>query len=221
MRKTLALSALLLTLCITSTAFAQGFISPVASISPQQPSYVILPDGTRLEGTVPMAVFMNGLRSFTLVKGDGEKVRFKAADVKELGNKPGALAKMSALSAQVDTRFDMITADWGEVIEREWVYYRQALMPNGKSYSLLQQINPGFDSRMQVFNADYEEPEEYLVVKDGKPALKVVKSNYKKVFPTLFGDCPAVMESESAAKPKIKHFATHAYVFDKECSSRD
>jgi hypothetical protein len=111
----------------------------------------------------------------------------------------------------------MFTADWGEVVDREWVYYRQALMPNGKSTSLLQQINPGFDGRIRVFNIDPEESEEYLVSKDVEATIKVDKKNYKKVFSDLFGDCAAVMDSEAAAKPKIKEFAAAVYVMHKEC----
>jgi hypothetical protein len=215
------LLATLLSSLLATPAFAQGFISPVSSISPKQPSYAILSDGTKIEGTIPAALFMNGgLKSFTLVDSDGTKHKLKAADVKELANKPGALAKMSALSNQIDSKFDMITADWGEVIDRKWVYYRQATMPNGKSTSLLQQVNPGFDGRMKVFNIDPEEPEEYMVTKDGGAGMKIHKGNYKKEFEALFGDCKAVMGSETAKKPKIKYFATHAFVFDKECGKK-
>ncbi len=221
MRSLLSALTLLAGLLLALPASAQGFISPVSSISPKQPAYVELPDGSKVEGTVPLAMFMNGgLRSFTLLTSGGEKMKFKAGDVTVLANKPGALAKLSALGNQMDSKWDMITADWGEVIDREWVYYRQALMPNGKSYALLQLINPGFDSRLQVFNQDPEEPDEYLVVKDGKISVKITKGNYKKSFGDLFGDCAKLMEPDTSKKPKVKDFAAHAYIFDRACGKK-
>ncbi|MCO4771283.1 MAG: hypothetical protein KDA24_14715 [Deltaproteobacteria bacterium] len=220
MRYLSSLVLALATLAFAAPAAAQGFISPVAMISPQQPSYVITASGDRHEGKIANYLIANGIRSLVLKTADGEKLKFKAADLKEVGNKPGALAKLSALSNEMDSKWDMFSADWKGAIDREWVYYRQALMPNGKAYSLLQQINPGFDTRIRVFNIDPEESDEYLVSRDGAPTVKVTKGNYKKLFPTLFAGCEAVINSDAAKKPKLKQFAAAVFVFDHECSEK-
>ncbi len=232
--RTLAL--LIFLMAIPSSVLAQGFISPVDGISAQTPSYVILPDGTKIEGTVPLAMFMNGtLRSITLKTADGEKAKYKAADVKVLANKPSALAKMSAMSDQVDSLRDLITADWGEVMQREWVMFEQALLPGkGDKYALMQLINPGFDSRISVYfdakaasNDDSvmgistAPAESYIVVKDGKRSVQVKKSGYKKnMFDELFADCAPLMKSAVAEKPKFKNFALHVYAYDQACGKK-
>lgn len=219
-------------LVLAVPAFAQGFISPVDAISPKEPSYVLRTDGSRVDGTVPMAMFMNGtLRSFTLLPADGsEKVKFKAEEVKLLANKPNTLMKLSAVADGVDSAWGLIGADWKEAMNREWVFFQQALLPGNRTkYALLQLINPGFDSRIQVY-FDAEEAskdtqvmgvsvdiESYIVVKDGKQSVQVKKANYGKLYPTLFGDCAKMLEGDEGKKPKFKNFSAAVFAFDKLC----
>jgi len=219
MRAVLSFALLLCTASFAAPAAAQGFIAPVVIISPQQPSFVITTDGERVEGTIATYLVANGMRSLTLKTASGEKLRYKAADLKEVGNKLGGLAKFGTMSSQIDSKWDLFTADWSEMAEREWVYFRQVLMPNGKNYALLQQVNPGWDASIKVYNIDPEESEEYFVSKDGAAAMKVDKKNYKKSFAALFDGCAAVTESDAAKKPKIKEFAVATYVFNKECAA--
>jgi hypothetical protein len=227
-----AAAAGLLCMLAAPSAFAQGFIAPIPSIDARTPSYVILPSGERIDGTIPVATFINGtLRSVTLKTDDGRKLKFKAADVKVLGHKPGKLAKLAAMSEQIDNKWDLFTADWEGTMGREWVIFQQAMLP-GKAakYALMQLLNPGFDRRLQVYydakaaNNDDSvmgistaPPESYIVVKDGRQSVQVKKGNYNKLFSSLFGDCSKLMEASSEKKPKFKNFAGAAYAFDHLC----
>jgi|GEM_PF-456562 len=226
--------ALFATLCTASLASAQGFLSPIPGIDARQPSYIIPKGGERIDGNIPWAAFVNGnLRSLTFKTDDGRKIKFKAADVQELGHKPGALAKLAAMSDQIDNPWDFATADWEGTMGRDWVVFKQALLPGKKrKFALMQLLNPGFDGRIQVFydakaagNDDTvmgistAPAESYMVVKDDRQSIQIKKRNYRKQFPELFGDCSKMMKEASDRKPKFKNFASAVFAFDQICAS--
>lgn len=223
---------LLLLFLLAGTASAQGFLSPIPGLDNRQPSYVVLPGGERIDGTVPMASFVNGtLRSMTFKADDGRKLKFKASELAEFGQKPSKLARLAAVSDQVDNPWDLAGADWEGVMQREWVVFQRALLPTrAERYALQQLLNPGFDRRLQVFYdakaAENDDSvmgistapaESYVVVKDGRRSMQVKKSNYRKLFPELFGDCGAFMKAAGDHKPKFGNFAAAVFAYDQLC----
>ena len=99
--------------------------------------------------------------------------------------------------------------------------FRTITTSKGKT-RLLQVLNVGFDSRMQVvkspvlFGALDREREVYLVMKDGGEPVLVNKGNYREVYEELFGDCPATQSYEKKLR-KMDNFSEHLFMYHRFC----
>lgn len=215
----------------------QGFIMPLSDFPASQECYVIKGDGTRIEGTIKSVSLMTGITSVNLQNKEGIRVKLDASDIKEFGVKATGLVKMELLAESTETVKKMTKADFSEIAGREYIIYQQVLLPGKKDkYALLQLLNPGFDSKIKVFqdpNAQQTkgltfgdaqlsggEDKSYLFVKNGEQAILVKKGSYKKDFQRLFGDCSRMMNAyNDGEKLKFKNAAEHVWVYDKACST--
>ena len=227
----------LFTLILTTASisgFSQSFISAVSEFQPSNDCIMELTDGTIVKGKVGMATINNGyLSSLTLKDEDGTKHKHKAETIKEFKVKMGFEAKLdAATSSSVSQTFK---TDFNEVINREYIIYRQALLPKKKDkYRLMQLVNPGFDSKIQVFDdpggketgglsaggvqLTGGKDKSYLVVIDGKKSVEVKKGNYKKDFAELYGGCKEFMANVDSKKPKFWDMAAHVFAYDQLCN---
>lgn len=226
----------LLTLCLSiliSFSVCAQFISPVENLPTPADVEITLKDGKEVVGRITSAMSMNGtLRSVTVKDAEKNKYKFKADEMKVMKVKMTELAKLEAMGEASSSLTEMLNADFEEINNREWVIYEQALLPKKKDkYALLQLLNPGFDSRIKVYqNPDANETGQvslggmalaggedrsYLMVKDGSKSSKVRKSSYKKTFPEIFEGCEALQAYQD--KPRFQDFASHVFLFNKEC----
>lgn len=228
----------MLILVVSQSAFSQSFISAVSEFHPSNDCKMELIDGTHVEGKVAMATVMNGyLSSLTLKDADGVKHKHKAAEIKEFKVKMGILAKLDAGTEAASSISELVKADFNEIIEREYIIYKQALLPKKKDkYRLLQLVNPGFDSHIQVFDdpggkesgglsaggmkLTGGKDKSYLVVIDGKKSVQVKKGSYKKDFAELYGGCKVFMETVTPKKPNFWDMAAHVFAYDQLCSDK-
>ena len=214
-----------------NTAQAQSFIAPVSEVPTPAKGFVTTVDGTEIAGQVTMMLLVNGkLKWVKFKEADGTKHKLKAADVQELKVKMTALAKMDATLDGLDAGLLKIAkTDFSEIAERDYAVYGQALLPGGKAkYAVLQLLNPGYDSRIQVFmdpNANETkgiagitggEDKSYYVVKDDERSMKVKKGQYKKkVYPDLFSDCAEMANHEALGdKVRFVDFSVHTFIYD-------
>ncbi len=202
MKKTTLL--LLFILFSTSQLFAQAFISAVSEFQPSNDCIMELIDGTIVEGKVASATLINeNISSMTLKDADGIKHKHKAAEIKRFQVKMGFLAKMDAAAEGSSSIAEMTKTDFNEIVNREYIIYQQALLPKKKDkYRLLQLVNPGFDSKIQVFdNPKGKETgglgvggvqitggkeKSYLVVVDNKKSLKWKKEVIRRILWKFF-----------------------------------
>jgi hypothetical protein len=208
---------------------AQSFISAVSEFQPSNDCIMELTDGTIVEGKVGMATINNGyLSSLTLKDASGEKHKHKAEEIKQFKVKMGFLAKLDAANEGSGSIGEMFKTDYNEIIEREYIIYKQALLPKKKDkFRLMQLVNPGFDSKIQVFDdpggketsgiISGGKDKSYLVVIDGKKSVEVTKGNYKKDFAELYGDCTTFMETIDSKKPNFWDMAAHVFAYDQLC----
>ena len=231
----LSILALLLSNSFTN---GQAFISAVSEFQPTDECKMELVDGTIIEGKVSMATLINGnLSSLTLKDGEGNKHKYKAADIKQFRVKMGFLAKLDAMGEASGSIAKFVKADFNEIIDREYIFYQQALLPKKKDkYRWLHLVNPGFDSRIKVYAdpgggetgglslGDVQltggKDKSYLVVVDGQKSVEVKKKSYKKDFPVLFGGCKTFMETIDVKKPDFWDFAAHVFAYDQLCSEK-
>lgn len=208
-----------------------------SEIGMSKEAYVVTNAGDTVRGRVLSAMIMNGqMRSFTIKEDDGNKQKFKSTDVKLLAVAPNKLSNInSAMSVPNLSR--AMQVDFSEIIDREWVYFEQALLPKKKDkYVMMQLLNPGYDSKIKVYldpnanktmtvsagNIDLAggEDRSYLVVYDGNKSEVYKKSSYKKdALEKLYKNCSVFTENYEGEKFKWRNFAEHVYVYDQLCTN--
>lgn len=222
-------------LFFSASVSAQTFISAVSEFQPSNECIMTLLDGTVVEGKFGSAFINNGYLSSITVKGaDGSKHKHKAETVQELKVKMGFLAKMDAANEGSSSLSEAFKTDYKEIINREYIIYRQALLPKKKDkFRLMQLVNPGFDSRVQVFDdpggkesggiagITGGKEKSYLVVVDGKKSVKVKKGDYKKQFGNIYQNCPELVEVIGDRKIKFWDMAAHVFAYDQLCGEKN
>ncbi|MDW3193332.1 MAG: hypothetical protein R8G66_13250 [Cytophagales bacterium] len=219
--------------CFVAYNVTGQLIAPVEELPTPADVEITLKDGNEIQGRVTSVMSVNGtIRSITVRDVDKNKFKFKAEEMQVMKVRMTELAKLESIGNSSSSLMEMLNADFEEIISREWVIYEQALLPKKKTkYALLQLLNPGFDSRIKIYqNPDANETGEtsiggfavtggedtsYLMVKDGAKSAKVKKASYRKSFPEIFDGCEALNEYKD--KPKFRDFAAHVFLFNKEC----
>lgn len=223
----LQINLLVLASLLSFTLSAQ-FVTPLSSIS--GPAEITTLDGKIISGKVKYASFgPNGMMSLMLLDEQGNKNKFKAADVQQLKLKVDGLAKLEIVAEQSSNIKKLANSNFKEVVEREYIYWQRVKHPEKDKYYLLQLLNPGFDGELKVYDLPGKRSGEmssgdvaisgntataYYVVKDGQTFV-VSKKKYKKHdFQFLFSDCPKIIENN---EPDFKAFAEHVYFCDQIC----
>ncbi|MBB3698896.1 hypothetical protein KMW28_09010 [Flammeovirga yaeyamensis] len=232
----------LLALFFTTFSFAQSFV-PTLSVNgmvQSKEAYVIKNDGSKITGKITAASLTNNvLKSVSIKTADGTKMKFKAADIKQLGVKPKEFFKFEQ-SMTAGSIKELAGRNFEDVVDQEYVYYEQALLPGKKNkFALMQLLNPGFDHVVKV----YKDPnakqtgglgvagvkvtggidKSYLVTDTGSNrAILIEKKKYKKEGQkVIFTKCPEVFGKYYAGdKFQWKDFAEHVYVYDQLCTDK-
>ncbi len=231
MKSTLATISLVV-LLLTSSASAQQFANRFFGFSREAPSTITLVSGEVLAGHFRAGKVKKGLYSMIVfedtVKGEVRKI--PSSDIVSMMLVPSALGRIAAASEATGSLRRFGNTDLNQ-LSVDHVFFRQARLSDKKgTMVLLQQVNPGFDSKLQVYD-DPRAPEtagvkvhglpltggllkSYYIIRDGKAVL-VAKSSYDRQFSELYGDCPALR----AAFPTIKwaDFADHVAFHEKAC----
>lgn len=224
----------LLLIAAGTSANAQGFIAPVDEVPHANECYILKTDGSRVEGKVRSYDIGEGIKAITLTDAQGSKLKVPAEEIQEFGVKSTGLVKMELMAESTETVRKLTKADFEKIANREYIIYQQALMPGKKNkYSLLQLLNPGFDSVIKVFQDPWanetggltfgaasltgEEDKSYLFVKNNERAFKVKKGTYKKEFAEIYGDCSKITAIYEGEKLKFRDAAQHVWVYDQVC----
>ena len=204
------------------------FVTPITSIS--GPAEVTTLDENVISGKIKYASFgPNGMMSFMLLDESGNKNKFKAADVRMLKLKVDGLAKLEIISEQSSNIEKLANSNFKEVVDREYIYWERIKHPEKDKYMLVQLLNPGFDNKLQFYDAPNSKSGEtsvggiavsgdkataYYVVKEGE-SLKITKKKYKKQdYNLLFGDCEEITRNH---KPDFQEIAALVFYYDQYC----
>lgn len=217
-------------LLICTTAWTQGFVTPLTSITGSALLTTI--DGREVTGDLKMALFgPAGIMSLTIKdSATGEKARFKAEEVSKLRVKIDGLAKLEMLGDKTSNLKKFINADFNEIVDRKFAYYEQVKIPGKEKFVLTQLLNPGFDSKIRVFDKPMAKTGEtsvggislsggearaYFVVARGV-TTEITRGRYsREFFGLLFGDCPELVKE--FPDPKFQDFASHVWFSDRVC----
>ena len=197
-------------------------------------TYVVKNDDSKVWGKAVFGVIgPNGLTQITLKDTvSGEKTKFKIADMKEVGVSAKGMTKLSAMSNALENTNslkDATRSDYKSLLEADYFLYRRVVDKKGKP-RILQLLNPGFESKMQVY-VDPKAKEtggskltggltgglekSYYVTRGSSFGIYVKKAKYKKSMSSIFDGCSDVLKEFSDAN--FKDFAKHVYYYENEC----
>ena len=220
-------------------AIGQGFISPIdndnISVILNQECIVKLASGDEVKGVLKSASLINGyLSGFSVRLENGEKAKFKPADIEKLSIKASKLAKLTMMAESTGSIKEMTNTNFDEIVNRQYIVYLTAMRANNAGkLRLMQLLNPGFDSKIQVY-ADPNAKEtkgigmggikvtggvekSYLFVENNEKAVLVKKGKYKKSFDELYANCPKMLSVFEGEKTKWNDAAGHVFAYDQSC----
>jgi len=193
------------------------------------PSELTLSNGQIIKGEMGLGVVStsSGLQRITsvVIFKKGEKnLKYKPKEIKEIKIK----ANWSDMSTSDANNKSSLQIKFYADRKSDYYIFRTVLDKKGKP-RLMQLLNPGFDSNIQVY-ADTKSKHSSIAAILGKDAAKsyylvkgtdqkgiyVKKSKYKKLFQKIFGDCEDMM-SKFGDKIKWGDFAKHIYAYDQDC----
>jgi hypothetical protein len=230
MKKFILLSASLL--CQVCAVSAQQFLPPVERFSGSKPGYLITKTGERVEFTLDDLDRKRGLIiRITGKTPDGKKVKYEAADVAELGLAPSDAAKFGSLMSSTRSIAKIQRTKVGESTRDLVLFYSEHLDDPNRDV-LVQLVNPGFDSRIRVYDDPFAaettgfavggvaltggmDKSFYVRTKEGK-VIRLKKRNYDEMFRPLFDSCPAVM-AKYGKDFAWRDFCSHVFLFDESC----
>ncbi len=229
MRTLLAFAVML---ALSSTVMGQMFLTPVNSLTGD--ATTVTTDGKEVSGDIRLAVFgSRGLKSFTIKDASGKKHKFKAEDIATLKVKVDGLAKLEMIAEKSVSVKKMVEADFDEMADREYIYYEKVQVPGKNKYVLAQLLNPGWDSKIKVYNNPLGgetqsvgvagvalvggEDKTYLVIANGEPSMILKKKHYDKLFPELFASCREIGDNFRDKEAKFKYFAQHVFAYEVGC----
>ncbi len=238
MKRLVLICAIVLSVNTLSAQFSQYFMTPISDefITLAREVYAVTNAGDTINGDrINSAVLMNGqLRSFVIKKADKSKVKLKAADVKLLAIRASDFMNASsALSAP--NLNSAVKIDVRKVMNREWVFFEQALLPTKKDkYALMQLLNVGFSSKIKVYlnpNANETattsingieltggEDTSYFVVIDDAKSIVCRKMKYnKEALTEIYKDCQVFADNYSGEKFRWSDFSEHVFIYDQLC----
>ena len=223
---------LALTLVATTPVLAGGFLTPLEGVDHGRAT-VITTDGQILEGEIWN--IMNGYRGtkrITLRDLDGDRHRLRARDIRSILMPLDQFDRLGMALDATTTIEKAIETDWDLIEDVDEVVYDSLAWPEADRRIVLQRINPGFDSAIQVYALNNarefvwkfkgipiagDQEKAFLVVKNGETPFKLKKRKYEDEFFTLFADCPAVLDSLEDNDADFEDFADHVRLYDQTC----
>ncbi|RRB02826.1 hypothetical protein [Larkinella rosea] len=226
---------LLLGVQIASSATAQQFLPPIERFSGSKPSYLITKTGERIEFTLDDLDRKKGL--IIKVEGktsDGKKFKYKAEELQELGLYPSDFAKFASFSESTSSIAKAQRNKVGESTRNLVIFYQEHL-DDPKRDVLVQLVNPGFDSKIKVYDDPFAAEttgvglmgvqltggmDKSFYVKAGGKVTRLKKKNYDDKFKELFESCPDML-TKFAKNDAWRDFCQHVFYFDQQCGESE
>lgn len=219
-------SSLLFLVC--SEMAAQSFLPGFKMFSHKKTAYLVLADGSKVEGFVDKVGRSKNYISSVVIKNDDGEKEYMPAEISEMYLPVNDLNKFSlklenATNMSKDYDLDLINEGYG--------FFENAEVNTGKETQtlMMQLANPGFDSKIKVYidpnaietgkasfgpiSSGGVDRSYYLQYGEITTASKFSKADYKKGFLDLFASCPSLLE-KIGSKGDWDDFAVHVMEFN-------
>lgn len=236
-KRTLSAGACLLALAATlsapAPAAAAGFL-PTLENHYFYRVRIVTVDGRTIDGEVRgHATSFRGLKRITVVDASGAKHKLTGHEIRQVIVPLDPDLRAALMQEATTTIEKAIKTDYEPIFETGEMVYDSLAWPKPDNRLLLQRVNPGFDTLLQVYGLPLakegswlsnghhawfgDEAQAYLVVKRGGPPVRVEEDEYRRQFEALFADCPTLLESVPRDERKFRHFADHVYAYELSC----
>lgn len=236
MKKVAYLLTALLSLSLLAEISAQDFIPAYDRFSGKETSYILLEDGSKVEGTLEDLDRKKGLIEEVVIKdASGKKITLKPEQIKAMYLMPSGFSKFST-NMDVGTKVKKWDAKYidSEIIKKGYAYFEKAkvVIKKDQEMLLMQLLNPGFNSKIKVFHDPFAaetmrlgvggmtmaggDDKSYYVQTGDFPAKKIKKKDYDNEIKVMYASCPALVK-KIGEKIRWTEFAQHVYEFTFEC----
>jgi hypothetical protein len=217
----------------TSQTFAQFFVQklPQDKIQFAEEAYMLLSNGDTIRGKLGAVSFRDGFIDKINIRVNGERFSAKLADIDAFGVIPGqgsGYEDMALLPALKNLK----NKEFIEVLPKDgWIIYEKIRLPGKQErYQLAQLLNPGFDSKIKVF----EHPEgestgstkvngitldglrdnRFYVSVNGDRVIEITDLQYRKrALEQIFNFCTELRDK----KLKWKEFPEDVFLHFQKC----
>jgi hypothetical protein len=222
-----------LVLLTAGQAFSQEFLPAIERFSSKKESFLVTTKGDTTKFFLDDLDRKKGL--IVNVAGrtvDGKKFEHNAEDVTFMALAPSDYAKFAAFSEGPSSVLRASKTDFKQINRDLIFFYREHLDDKGRTV-LVQQVNPGFDSRMRVYDDPYAaqtagigvagmqmtggQDKSYYVNYNGK-TFRMYKRDYDRLFTDFFGKCPDVMTG--FRNHAWRDFAQHLFIYEQNCAAK-
>ena len=222
-----------LVLFTANLAYSQEFLPAIERFSSKKESFLVTTKGDTTKFFLDDLDRKKGLIVNVAGKTvDGKKFEHNAEDVTFLALAPSDYAKFAAFSEGTSSVLRASKTDFKQ-INRDLIFFYREYLDDKKRTVLVQQVNPGFDSRMRVYDDPYAaqtagigvagmqmtggQDKSYYVNYNGK-TFRMYKRDYDRLFTEFFGKCPDVM---TGFKNRAwRDFAEHLFIYEQNCGSK-
>lgn len=226
------LLALAATLAASAPVAAAGFLPTLENHSFSRVRVVTV-DGRVIDGEVRgHAEGFRGLKRITVADTAGVRHKLTGHEIRSVIVPLDPVLRTALMEEATTTIEKAIKTDYEPIFQTGEMVYDSVAWPKPGNRLLLQRVNPGFDTLIQVYGLPLskewthgpagrawfgDEAKAYLVVKRGGPPVRVEKDEYRHQFDALFADCPPLLEGVPRDERKFRHFADHVYTYELRC----
>lgn len=236
MKITTYLLSTALTLAASTAVFSQDFIPAYDRFSGKETSYIMLENGSKVEGTLEDLDRKKGLIEEVVIKdASGKKITFKPDQIKAMYLMPSGFSKLST-NMDVGTKVKKWDAKYidSEIIKKGYAYFEKAkvVIKKDQEMLLMQLLNPGFNSKIKVFHDPFAaetmrvgfggmtlaggDDKSYYVQVGDNVAKKLKKKDYDDEYKVLYASCAPLLKKISE-KIRWAEFSQHIYEFSFDC----
>jgi hypothetical protein len=221
----------LIALVIYCSSYAQEFLSPSNTFSHEQTAYIVLTDGTEIQGTIDDIDRKKGLIKFIKITDTEGKVHeLQPEAVKNMYIPPSGLDKV-----QKAANFASDTQKWNneklneDLFSKGYSYFELGNVEIKKETQklLMQLLNPSFSEKIKVYYDPFANStsslgigginvvggiaKSYYVAYSDEKMIKLDKKSYEDRFSDLYQGCAPLLEK--FPDPKWRDFAEHITAF--------
>lgn len=229
-------TCLLFSFLMSFSLHAQKFLKPFETISHKKTTYIIMEDGSEIQGKVKKLKRKKGLIKEINIKGEsGKKRTIPIEDIKYAYLPQSGWDKLVKVD---DFMYD--SQQWNnglydkDRLKDGYAYFEKAevQVKKKKMVLLMQLLNPGACSRLKVYHNPFAnetaglgvggirvtggKDKSYYVSHDNELAFKLQKKKYKNMYSEIFGDCKAIKNEFGSAS--WKKFEKAAFMYNEECT---